>query len=312
MRGRSFTNPGIADITIPAGPGVSFDLFRGSDSTSATVTFGPGVYSVNDIVAGINGSLAAWSAPSFAYASPVGGGALTLVDKKPVGDASIEVRLDLASTSAREAAAAFTGFSWGVRSTANTSKTTQFMMDREFSGYLFKGDVSDEYLIPAGSDSISILSRVSTRQGVSPVMLLFWSDGATPYNGGTPTFVLPTTTTVPDIYSIFDFGLQEFEMTPVKEVESGAYPLEDASSFILFPFKSMPGYYIDPAPPNSISEIWVNSSLTLVPPPGMTRLRVGFVMSSVNATDYPTPALSAPGLLSRVQVFAWASRKGDI
>jgi hypothetical protein len=235
-----------------------------------------------------------------------------LVDKKPVGDASIEVRLDLTSSVTREDAAAFTGFSWGTRSTANTAKTTQSVMDREFSGYLFKGDVSNEYQIPAGSDSVSVLTRVSTRQGVSPVMLLFWSDGATPFNGGAPTFVLPATTTVPAIYTLFDFGLQEFEMIPVKEVESGAYPLEDASSFILFPFKSMPGYYIDPTPPNNISEIWVNSSLTLVPPPGMTRLRVGFVTSSVNATDYPTPALSAPGLLSRVQVFAWASRKGNI
>jgi len=310
VHGRGYDDSSVVNVTIPPGPGVTFDLFRGSDSTTGTVTFAPGVYSVDMIVAGINGTIPAWSAPNFAYASDIGGGGLVLVDKKPlIGDASIEVRLSLVSTAVREAAALFTGFSYGDRSTANTAKTIQFVMDAQFTGSLYKGDVSDEFLIPANSDAVSILIRLSTRSGVRPQMLLFWSDGSAPFDGATPSLILPVTTMVPPVLTIFDFGLQEFELVPTKDPNTGAYPLEGSSLFKVDPFGGMPGYRIDPAPPHEISEFWVNTTVTVVPPPGMTRLRIGFTGSYIDPLIYP---MAPPGVLSRVQAYAWASRKGTI
>lgn len=310
VKGRSFNDPTTVNITIPPGPGVTFDLSRGSDSTTATVTFAAGVYSVDMIVAGINATIPAWSAPNFAYASDISGGALVLVDKKPlVGDASIEVGFSLVSIPIREAAAAFTGFALGVRSTANTAKIIQFMMDTEFVGYIYKGDVSDAFQIPAGSDAVSIVTRLSTNRGVRPNMLLCWSDGSADFNGSTPSLVIPATTTVPATLTLFDFGVQEFELIPTKDPQSGAYPLEVASTLKLDPFGNMPGFFIDPTPPHNVTDFWVNDQVTVVPPPGMTSLRIGFVGTYLDPLVWPT---NPPGALSRIQAFAWASRKGTI
>lgn len=73
----SLNDPKILDTNV------TLNLYRGSDNTRASVSFTADNYIVQDIIDGINGSLAAWTTTPFAYSSIVGDKRIYLIDKKP-------------------------------------------------------------------------------------------------------------------------------------------------------------------------------------------------------------------------------------
>jgi len=309
VRGPTFQN--VADL-VTAASAITFDLYRQSDNTTGSLAFGAGPHSISSIITAINAANPAWGVTPFAYgALDIGGESfiLNLVDKKPLlGDAGIEVRLSLTNNTNRDDASRFLNMQWGQRSTA-APVTVYQSMSPEFTGFLLNGNISDAYTLPAGADTIGVMFRVSSQLKESPVVILLWSDGQAPFDGSVGSVVANTGLGIAPIKTLTDFGVSELELNPTRGAPIGEYPLQTASTFKLdgsFPLS----YNVDSGfPTQSIVDLWVNSTLTVTPPAGMTQLRIGYIATSSDPVEYPS---GAPGLGCRIQAYAWASRKGNI
>jgi len=302
--GRSFVN--TTDLVTTLAP-VSLTLRRGSDSNLQTVSWVAGTYSIATIIADINAVFNP-PGPDFAFFQRLAptDNRIVLVDQDTGGGASIQVRLSLTSTAAALAARDFTGFLWGERTTA--APQTVFQMMNVLPNLAMVGDVSDVYTVPLGADSVSLLVRISPQIGVTSGIFALWSDGLSPFDGSVGSLNPNTATGLSGIKSIYDYGIGELELIPLKD-SFGLYPLEGASNFLLRPATYPLQYIIDPGfySGEPILDTWFNYQLSLKPPPGMTQLRIVPAFQQVDTT------LVSGGTWPfgpRLQAYAWASRQG--
>lgn len=312
----TLSGPGVAVLgkgynslldTVVVSTTTSFTLYRESDNQTQTITFTPATYTITDILNAING---AFPAPNFAYPSFVAGSdeqAIFLIDKKPlVGNAGIEVRLDLTDEGNRNRANQITGLFWGQRSTTNTAATT-FQVMEKFGGVLPRAEMSSAFTIPAGADTVSLLLRASMQPGVTLFLAFLWSDGQSPFNGSTGSLQFNSLTGLGPAKQVGDYGFAELSIGPTQN-NYGFYPLLPAGTFS-FADDTTEGYNVDPGyPAQPISDYWKSHVLDLRPPPGATQLRLWVVTADVDTIAHP----NGFGFLPRVQAYAWGSRRGAI